>query len=215
EIAELHNAGHRLLIPEQVERELLVGNVATAKSVDDIKMPSPSRGMVLWLRGKYNIRVDLLDARARAHRDAILSKARQNLSETDAVILSEVVAGARARSVQNPILLGRDKGLVATAPKFGVAVRKPKVYIPSTPAAAASPPLGTPLPKLPLKIKLVGAGLAIMGLGMLSSYLGQKGYDSQNREKLEAGLKRLEPEVDRYVQARKRRILDQLSSSGQ
>jgi hypothetical protein len=103
----------QLLLPPKVNDELLNGNVLTTKGANPVKVPGPAEtGAIEALKGRLRLRVDMEGARSAsgglAQRMRDNMDAVNNLSESDAVVLTQVKARARVRGVQNPILFTND-----------------------------------------------------------------------------------------------------------
>src|SRR5262249_47879581 len=133
----------------------------------DHKVPDPvTRGNWQALKGRLNIRVDTLGVQVAHGQKQIVAGPLQpgatppktdvrqaqriddhmtvisNLSESDAVVMNQVRAGAQARGIKDPMLLTADGKSIPGMKMNGVNARLVQLTPPAPPAKANLPPGG-------------------------------------------------------------------------
>jgi hypothetical protein len=224
--------GHQLLLPPKVNDELLNGNVLTTKPGQPIRMPSPAeRARVEALKVRMKITLDMEGERVGGGQKTKMGPGRQidvgqaermdshmnalyNFTESDALVLSQVKASAKVRGVEKPIIFTSDTAFVTKAQSRGVTARTPQQATSIPPAELPSSRGVRAQPNFNWKFTIAGgvAGLVAQAGALL---LMSVGANARSQQRLTEYLPRLWPEIDRYVVARTRMVLDELASGGQ
>jgi len=215
-----------------VNDELLNGNVLTTKPGQQVRVPSPAdRASIEALKVRLKITVDMEGERVaggqkikmgtrwqidvgQAQRMDSHMNALYNFTESDALVLSQVKASAKVRGVEKPIIFTSDPAFVTKAQSRGVTARTPQQATSIPPAELPSSRGVRALPKFNWTFTIAG-GAAGFVLSAGAMILMSIGANARSRERLTRGMTSLWPEIERYVAARKRMVLDELVSSGQ
>lgn len=143
-LIQLRRSGRQLLMPPAANNEYLNGNPLTMKGNKPVHQQAPSastRVRLEQLQRQLGVQVDMqgsklsqaqrIDWATQQHvkrpKNQSVPSSLDRISESDSLVLSQVRAGAEARSVKNPVLLtAESKAVVKEAHIYGVtAVNRP------------------------------------------------------------------------------------------
>jgi hypothetical protein len=144
-----------------------------------------------------------------------------NVSESDSLVLSEVKAGAVVRGIKKPVIFTSDGGVTANAQRLDIRARNPTPKNPPVPPVPTIPVarvvnMGRSA-KLASAWKATAIGVAIAGaiggaLIAFAAYLLQEQQNKENQKRIAEGFRKLQKEIERYVVARTRLVLDEAAS---
>ena len=142
-----------------------------------------------------------------------------NVSESDSLVLSEVKAGAEVRGIKKPVIFTADRGMTVNARTLGIRPRNP------TPRTQAPPPFipGARVVNIRSSVQIASAWKATIIVGAIGgaiggalitfgAYLLQEEQNKVNKKRIADGFKSLGAEIQRYVAARTRVVLDEAAS---
>ena len=137
-----------------------------------------------------------------------------NISESDSLGLGQLKASAEMRGVKNPVLFTTEKSAKAMrsqASVYGVTARGRSIGSPPP----TDPPDTPKLPTIRINLILHAGGAALTAVSILVDYFAGKSIDRRNQRGMEEGMKALEPEIYKYLDARRRVVLDDFLSNSQ
>lgn len=242
--------GHELLLVPAANNELLYGNPLTMHRSDATRnksvveqQPSPAtRAKIELTKVRLGITVDMsaealpsstrvgynMQDHVKRPKNLAVPASLNNISESDSLVLSQIMSSAQARRVDKPVMMTAEtgrKGMIAQAHLYRVNVVTPPPTPPANggggsepPAGPSSPPVARTGPGPQRGIKLgalpVTIGRLIIGAGvqMVFAYLMQKLRDKVDKRIIDSAMKAFEPEIQSFAEAYQKMILDNLIS---
>lgn len=239
--------GHELLLAPKANDELLYGNPLTitgknaARPVTEMQPSPATRANIELTKARLGIKVDLragelspskrvgyaLQDHVPRPKNKAVPASLDNISESDSLVLSQIMGSAEVRGIKRPVMLTAEtgkKGMISQAQLYRVNVVKVPSPAQSSsgpvkppPAGPSSPPAktgSTPPTSAPTGSFWLGLGRMVLAVGvqLVIAYVAQKWRDKVDKSIIENDMKSFEPEIQNFITAYRRWIINNVTS---